>query len=76
MMTAMIAHSVNYEDQREEATGNAHLIASAPDLYEALVALRHEMIESGNYYAYDFDWPLVKHKVETALAKARGESYE
>ena len=36
VMLAMLAHSVNHDDQRGEAVANALLIAAAPDLLEAL----------------------------------------
>ncbi len=36
LMVAMVAHSVNYPDQAEQAFGDANLIAAAPDLLEAL----------------------------------------
>lgn len=36
VMIAMLAHSVNYADQKETALANARLIAAAPDLLEAL----------------------------------------
>jgi hypothetical protein len=35
-MVAMLAHTVNQDDQRETALANARLIAAAPDLLEAL----------------------------------------
>lgn len=46
------------------------MVSAAPELYEALIALRHEMMESGNYHAEDFGWPEAKRLVESALAKA------
>ncbi len=39
LMTAMTAHSVNLPDQREQAIGNAKLIAAAPKLLTALEAV-------------------------------------
>lgn len=37
LMTAMVAHSVNYPEQQEEATHNAILIASAPEMFDAMI---------------------------------------
>jgi hypothetical protein len=52
----------------DELTANAHLIAAAPDLYEALeladAALRGAHMNMG----------VIEKKVATALAKARGEA--
>lgn len=39
LMVAMLAHTVNQEDQREVALANARLIAAAPALLEALQAI-------------------------------------
>lgn len=36
LMICMLAHSINHEDQKEEALANAALIAAAPDMKEAL----------------------------------------
>ena len=36
LMVAMLAHSVNHHDQREEAEANARLIAAAPELLEVV----------------------------------------
>ena len=35
LMVAMLAHTVNQDDQRETALANARLISAAPDLLEA-----------------------------------------
>lgn len=35
LMVAMLAHSVNYPDQKETALANARLIAAAPDYHDA-----------------------------------------
>ena len=36
LMVAMVAHSINVPQQREQALADAHLIAAAPDLLAAL----------------------------------------
>ena len=36
LMVAMLAHTVNQDDQRETALANARLISAAPDLLKAL----------------------------------------
>jgi hypothetical protein len=38
LMVAMLAHSINHEDQRDEALANARLIAAAPELLQAAQA--------------------------------------
>lgn len=66
MMVAMLAHSVNYKDQREEALANAALIAAAPALLQAAVAalelLKVIHDETGK----------VGMQLQAAIAKARG----
>ena len=52
----------------EETDANAHLIAAAPDLYEALERCL-QMITTPNGPP-DWDW------VRSVLAKARGESHD
>ena len=52
---------------------NAHLLAASKKLYEALVLLQHEMIESGNAGSEDFGWSAAIEKTREALAAARGE---
>lgn len=52
----------------EESVANAHLIAAAPELYEALETCLLYGAMTGD------DW--VIFKAETALAKARGESHD
>ena len=39
LMVAQLAHSINYPEQRDTAIANARLIASAPELLEALIAV-------------------------------------
>lgn len=43
LMTAMIAHSINEADQKEQAEANARLIAAAPEMMEALGAVLDAM---------------------------------
>ncbi|MPR62730.1 hypothetical protein D7027_13045 [Ochrobactrum intermedium] len=51
----------------EEAVANMHLIAAAPDMYEALEA-------AANSAGFQYMWPNTRSKIEAALAKARGET--
>jgi len=51
---------------KEETTANMHLIAAAPDLYEALDTLASTLDSSG--------MKLITVDAHAALAKARGES--
>ncbi len=51
---------------------NARLIAAAPDLLAALIALRHECIEAGFGSARDYRWPKVMEDSAAAIAKATG----
>ena len=60
----------NGPDQQE---ANARLIAASKKLYEALVLLQHEMIESGNAGSEDFGWSAAIEKTREAIAAARGE---
>lgn len=63
-----IARHVSYK--------NAHLIAAAPDLYEALA----DMLSGWKYIRethgdlYGVGWDRAQQKAETAISKARGES--
>lgn len=61
MMVAMLAHSVNYKDQREEAMANAALIAAAPELLQALEYSILQVPELGDVPG-----------IAAAIAKARG----
>lgn len=53
-------------DDEAEARANAHLIAAAPELYEALQAC----LDHGSMTGHDF----VIEQAHAALAKARGEA--
>ena len=66
LMLAMLAHSVNYPDQRDEANANARLIAAAPELLEALI----ELADCGAE-AWGEDRPCVRI-ARDAIAKATG----
>jgi hypothetical protein len=50
----------------KEIHANAHLIAAAPELYDALEELKSELRD------YGLDHPVMK-QIDAALAKARGE---
>jgi len=54
-----------------EAIANSHLIAAAPDMYEALEML----LANAAMYNRDSDevWLSIKKQAESVLAKARGE---
>jgi hypothetical protein len=54
---------------RPNAKEDAYLIASAPDMYEALKL----MIERMHDYSYPIDFDLPKVLIEKALAKAEGK---
>jgi len=68
IMVAMLAHSVNYPDQKEEALANARLIAAAPELLEALITAEQAFVDSGI--------PLACHaslrQIRDAIAQATG----
>lgn len=65
---------------RTTQRANAHLIAAAPDLYEALSDMVEQAVSCFyNHYGHEqdpSDLPMPEHieKARTALAKARGEA--
>ncbi len=63
------------EYQYLPAEANAHLIAAAPEMYEALERwLRlatNPQISSETYWR---EWPSIRDAADAALAKARGET--
>jgi hypothetical protein len=63
---AMIAEDVPNPE------ANAHLIAAAPDMYEALINIRKELRASGNWEALDYGWPANRKAIDSAIAKAEG----
>ena len=68
LMVAMLAHTVNQDDQRETALANARLIAAAPDLLELLedvISIGGGMVEE--IYGYCF-----VERARAAIAKATG----
>ena len=81
LMVAMLAHSINYNDQAAEAVANARLIAAAPELLEALEAclatLSDERIGTCTYMeGVDIysDFRNAADKARAAISKARGEA--
>lgn len=62
-----------YSSDHSELDANARLLAASKKLYEALVLLQHEMIESGNAGSEDFGWSAAIEKTREALAAASGE---
>lgn len=64
LMLAMLSHSVNYPDQRDEANANARLIAAAPELLEALKDMI--VLQAG----ISSDPVETLHKARDAIAKA------
>ncbi len=57
----------------DDDRANAHLIAAAPDMYEALKALAHDFATLGELYGITPDGiKKVLNKSERALAKAEG----
>ena len=67
-MVAMLAHSINYDDQKEESISNARLIAASPDLLEALKHLEHNAHKSGANMGLALD------VARAAIAKATGDT--
>lgn len=63
-----ICRVVEYSNEEEMQKANAHLIAAAPDLYEAL-----ESMTVAYEFEYGTDCPQAR-KARAALAKARGEA--
>ena len=63
LMVAMLANSVNYADQKQEAIANAQLISAAPELLETL-----QKALNSNWT--DSDWIA---GANAAVAKALGE---
>ena len=58
---------VEYPDTNEENEANAHLLAAAPDLLEAL----QELFADGAGVSYA-NWTHAQHKANSAIKKATG----
>lgn len=56
----------------ENAEANANLIAAAPDMYEALKAIRDFLVEYRRTVNDPSSWPIL-NKMNEALAKAEGK---
>lgn len=70
LMIAQIAHSINYENQKEIALEHARLIAAAPELLEAL----KEMVDANAIPSTGCkSRPAYEHAI-AAIAKATGEA--
>lgn len=62
---------------KENAIANSHLIAAAPDLYEALELANKVLIECSQFLdCMDLETDMALRKNDMALAKARGEPNE
>jgi len=58
----------------EESTANAHLIAAAPDMYEALDTILSWIDNWSPNFEDDDEWVDDRKRFDAILAKARGES--
>lgn len=74
LMVCMVAHSAKEPDQKETALANANLIAAAPDLLAALVALTEDSFPSftgGCVGTFDIRAGAYEEAL-AAIAKAKG----
>jgi len=62
------------DGHNDDPRANARLIASAPDLLEALILLEAEMVASGNAGSEDYGWPKAIVATRAAIRKATGEA--
>jgi len=69
-----IASVLNYAEPEIEIA-DAHLIAAAPELYEALIDMFNgwQYIRQSHGDLYGVGWDRAEDKARAALAKARGE---
>lgn len=56
----------------KDGLSDIDLIGAARDMYEALVALLHEVDASGNGTDPHYGWPAAVSAARAAIAKARG----
>ena len=68
----MIAPTGNWND--DESRANAHLIAAAPDMYDAMEAMLSEFCRQSDTAASDWRPDSPAGMAFAALAKARGEA--
>lgn len=72
---ASVHNPISPKISDSEHAANARLIASAPDLFEALQLLWKEVVESGNGTANDYGWKHAREKTLAALDKATGGEF-
>lgn len=68
LMVAMLAHSINHQDQIEEALANARLIAAAPELLD----IATEIMSIGDSLVRDIYGSEFLESIKQAIAKATG----
>ena len=59
--------------QGSDALANAHLIAAAPDLYEALVDIHKTQLNNNIHDPDDYENTEQCRRIKAAIAKAKGE---
>jgi hypothetical protein len=72
--SSLLAIVQPYHSNVVQNEANARLIASAPDLLEALILLEREMVLSGNAESLDYGWLPAITKTRAAIARATGEA--
>ncbi len=70
---AAVPYSDKTPKEHAASLADAHLIAAAPDLYEALHLAMEWITGWDTGFTYDDEWPDDEAKIRAALAKARGE---
>jgi len=69
LWSPLVAQMSFHPDAREEAIANAHIIAAALDILEAL-----EGVNRFNQGKSDMPWELHQEQIDAAIAKVRGQS--